>query len=502
MTAWLADTLIATTGLMILVLVLREPVRRQFGAGAAYALWLVPAARIAMPTLTSTVERTVAPAPAVEPLALAAAPLPPPEPSLLDSVGGLAGLALWLWLGGAALMLGHGLATYRRQRRHVLGEAVQLARLDSIRIVRSEAVRGPLAFGILDRVIALPADFETRFDERQRRLALDHELAHHRSGDLLANLVAYVLLCLQWFNPLAWVSHAAFRFDQEAACDARVLDKAKGPDRAAYGQAIAKAASGRALLFSGALDRPTTLKRRLSTMLNNSTPRRRLAGKVIVLAVLGVALPMTASRAVHYIDVPAPPAPPAPAVLLAAAVQPAAAAPAAPVAPATPAAPAAAPYPREERVTINGERKDWDDLTPAERAEIRRELARAREELKRVDFEEVKRDVREAMAEVKVDRDEIRRELAAAKAEVDAAMREIDANAPELRRAGQDPEAIKASVRAGLAAIDPDAIARSVHVSVNASVNEHTIRASLKAAEAGLRHAERELERVERRTRD
>lgn len=237
-------------------------------------------------------------------------------------------------------------------------------------------------------------------------------------------------------------------------------------------------------------------------MLNNSTPRRRLAGKVIVLAVLGVALPMTASRAVHYIDVPAPPAPPAPAVLLAAAVQPAAAAPAAPVAPATPAAPAAAPDPREERVMINGERKDWDDLTPAERAEIRRELARAREELKRVDFEEVKRDVREAMAEVKVDRDEIRRELAAAKAEVDAAMREIDANAPELRRAGQDPEAIKASVRAGLAAIDPDAIARSVHVSVNASVNEHTIRASLNAAEAGLRHAERELERIERRTRD
>jgi bla regulator protein BlaR1 len=501
MTAWLADTLVATTGLMLLVLVLREPVRRQFGAGAAYALWLVPAARIAMPTLTSTVERTVAPPPAIEPLplALAAAPPAPPEPSLLDSLGGLADLALWLWFGGAALMLGHGLLIYRRQRRHVLGSAVQLARLGSIRIVRSEAVRGPLAFGILDRVIALPVDFDARFDAAQRRLALDHELAHHRSGDLVANLVAYVLLCLQWFNPLAWVSHAAFRFDQEAACDARVLDKAKGPDRAAYGQAIAKAASGRALLFSGALDRPTTLKRRLSTMLTNTTPARRLAGKVVVVAALGIALPMTASRAIHYIDIPAAPAPAAaPAPMLAAAVQaPAAVAPVAPVAAIQPVAPAA-PALREDRVTINGTSRHWDDLTPAERAEIRRELAHARAELRRVDMDEVRRDVREAMAEAKVDHEEIRRELAEAKADIDEAMREIDANADELRRAGQDPEAIKASVRAGLASIDPDAIARSVRV----SVNEHAIRASLKAAEAGLRHAERELERLDRRTRD
>lgn len=506
MTAWLADTLIATTGLMLLVLVLREPVRRQFGAGAAYALWLVPAARVAMPTLTATVERTVVPAPGpapvIEPLALAAAPLPPPDPSLLDNVGGLAGLALWLWLGGAALMLVRGLATYRRQRRHVLGSAVQLARLGSIRIVRSEAVRGPLAFGILDRVIALPVDFDARFDERQRRLALDHELAHHRSGDLVANLAAYVLLCLQWFNPLAWVSHAAFRFDQEAACDARVLDKAKGPDRAAYGQAIAKAASGRALLFSGALDRPTTLHRRLTTMLTTTTPRRRLAGKIVVLAALGIALPLTASRAIHYVDVPAPPAAPAVprAPLVAAALQ-APAAPAAPVAPTAPVAPVA-PLSKEDRMTIDGERKDWDALTPAERAELRRELARAREELRRVDLDEVGRDVREAMAEVRIDREEIRRELAQAKAEVDAAMREIDANAAELRRAGQDPEAIKASVRASLSAIDPDAIARSVHASVHASVNEHSIRASIRAAEAGLRHAERELERAERRHKD
>ncbi len=55
---WLLDTLLATSGLIVLVLLLREPVRRHFGARAAYALWLIPVSRLFMPTLTDTVERT------------------------------------------------------------------------------------------------------------------------------------------------------------------------------------------------------------------------------------------------------------------------------------------------------------------------------------------------------------------------------------------------------------------------------------------------------------
>ena len=123
-------------------------------------------------------------------------------------------------------------------------------------------------------MIAVPADFGPLYAERERRLALEHEIAHHRSGDLIVNLVAFGLLCLQWFNPLAWAAHAAFRFDQEAACDASVLDRS-GPGPSEYGRAIAKAASGRALLFASALDRRNTLHRRLKSMLSNPTSGRR-----------------------------------------------------------------------------------------------------------------------------------------------------------------------------------------------------------------------------------
>ena len=404
---------------------------------------------------------------------------------------------------------------YARQRRAVLVDADRIASLDGIRIVRSHAVCGPMAFGVIDRVIALPADFDERFDAAQRRLALDHELAHHRSGDLIANHFAYVLLCLQWFNPLAWMSHAAFRFDQEAACDARVLDKAKAEDRAAYGQAIAKAASGRALLFSGALDRPSTLQRRLKTMLVNTNPRRRFAGKALIVAGLALALPLTATWATKYVDVPAPPAPPVP---LAASLAPHG--PLAPVAPAaphaalaplaglaalapTPPTPPAPPHVPDlsmitsDSVQIRGKTVRWEKLTPAQRAQIRAEIAKAKNEL-RESHADVDRDMASAREEMaKFRNGDFKREMAEARVEMANAMREIDANAADIRRSGQNPEKLKADIRASLRDVENMDIDKIVREAL-ASVDEDTIRASLREAEEALAEAERNLNRVER----
>ena len=45
------ETLLWTGALIALVLVLRRPVTRHFGPGAAYALWLLPFARLLLPPL-------------------------------------------------------------------------------------------------------------------------------------------------------------------------------------------------------------------------------------------------------------------------------------------------------------------------------------------------------------------------------------------------------------------------------------------------------------------
>ena len=545
MTDWLIGTLLATTGLIVLVLLIREPVRRHFGARVAYGLWMIPAARLLMPTITQTVERTapapvlppyLAPQASVEPMLLAT--MAPTEPTLIEQLGGWPTILLTLWLGIAAGLFMARMLTFGRERRAILKDSRELGRIGSIRLVQSPDLAGPVAFGIFDRVIAVPANFESLYAPHERRLALEHELAHHRSGDLIANFFAFVLLCLQWFNPLAWVAHAAFRFDQEAACDARVLDKAKADDRADYGRAIAKAASGRALLFASALDRRNTLHRRLKSMLTNPTAGRRLSGRLMVLATVAVVLPLTATRAINYVDIAQPAAPSTPATPVAPAVQlvpvpasPAAPAPAdAPVPPAPLAAPAplVAPSPvtavqavmpvrpvppvkqikamhidRDSKIHINGREKRWEELTPAEKEEVRRSLSQARAELarNRIDREKIQREIRESMQDLRNDQREMQRDLAEAQREIARAMREIDRNAVHIRRSGQDPEQIKASIRASMRdveKIDVDKIYREAM----SSVDHRQIEKSIAEAEKSIEKAQEDIERLEEQYRD
>lgn len=236
-------------------------------------------------------------------------------------------------------------------------------------------------------------------------------------------------------------------------------------------------------------------------MLSNPTAGRKLTGRMMVLAAIGVALPLTATRAIHYVDVPmlsevpaAPKAASTPAVASVAAVaQVAAPAPVAPVAPV---------HKRGNldinggMVTMNGQTRQWKDLSPAEKAEVRKSLAEAKEELSRVNRDEIQRNVREAMEEARISKEEFRREMAEARVEIDRAMREIDAHSADLRRAGQSPEQLKATVRASLKsveAIDIEAITRNAM----ASVNEAQMESAMAAAREGLEKAQDELDNLD-----
>ena len=301
MTSWLFDTLLYTGGLIALVLLLRRPAARHFGPKFAYALWLLPALRFIMPPIV--LPASMAPArPELSDQALLAlamtaesAPAVAPESMWWERTDVL----LALWLGVAAAFLASRISTYLKMRRELLAEACPVGEVGSIRLVETPAIGSPVAFGVLDKVVALPPRFMAMEDRAARDLAIAHELAHHRGHDLFANFAAQPLLALHWFNPVAWFGWRAMRRDQEAACDARVLE-ARGPEvRAAYAGVIAGFAAGPRLALAAPMACPvlgekSIIHRLRSLSMSDISPRRRLLGRLL-LAGGAIAVPLTAS---------------------------------------------------------------------------------------------------------------------------------------------------------------------------------------------------------------
>lgn len=301
MIAWMIDTLVATAALMLLVLLIRRPVARHFGARAAYLLWALPALRLVLPPFERTVLIERGAAAPVELPGLTGGAIATASPAVasatdLWSLADLALPALILWLGGAAILLTVRLGGYFQFRRDVLGEGVRIGTRAGLRLIESGAVQGPVAFGLFARYIALPADFAHLYSPRERELAITHEVTHHKRGDIAANFVGLALLCLHWFNPVAWMAWHAFREDQEAACDACVIEGAGSGDRLAYGRAIAKAAGAPRLQLASPLRHKEQIKRRLR-MLAGDGPgvRRRMAGIALTLIAGAGILPLTAT---------------------------------------------------------------------------------------------------------------------------------------------------------------------------------------------------------------
>lgn len=347
---WLAGTMGATALLIAIVLLLRRPVARHFGPGVAYALWLLPAARLLMPALERPVD---ADAPGDTILLIVGDATPVADAARVAGETLLPDWALpalvMLWLAGAAALLTVQIGRYLRHRAELLGDAEAAGSEGGIHFLFSPAADGPVAFGLVRRYVALPLDFEARFDPYEQEMALAHEIAHHKRGDLWANGAALILLSLHWFNPLAWIAWRNFRFDQEASCDALMLRRFAGRDRAIYGRALAKAATGRSYVLASPMTIKESLKERLTmlSIMPKSLARTRTGQALVAAGVIsGLALTATVAEAGEDTSLAAP------FVAVGAALQSASSAPAAPAPPAAVEPPLAAEAVKKERKRI------------------------------------------------------------------------------------------------------------------------------------------------------
>ena len=432
---WVWDTMLSMTLLMLLVLAIRKPVSHFFGARIAYLLWILPVARLFMPTLILEAPAEVEPVAAFVPTTVGS-DFVATVPAQSGAFAALASLdwmmiALILWLGGAGLLFISKLASYLQFREDIVADGRLIGRHGNIKILETAAVGGPLAFGLLEKYIAVPTNFFREYAPRERELALEHEIAHHESGDLAANFVGLSILSLHWFNPVAWFAWIAFRQDQETACDARVLAQSGRDVRAVYGRTIAKSASGHRLGLASPLNQKDKIKGRLKMLgqSEKSTFRSRVGAGLVAIGTV-IALPLTATvtyaEAVDPVDMSIADAPLAPAAPMA---------PSAPVAPSPPLAPTA-PDATSDVTTItmlNG-RKNYDPVDD----HVHRIQHNGRTIVLRTDKELSKKEIRKMVEEAEKSRLEADKALRASgwdRKQMHSTMSEIDR---ELAQAQQE----------------------------------------------------------------
>ena len=87
----------------------------------------------------------------------------------------------------------------------------------------SDEVETPLVAGLRRATVLLPARRFMELPERQQQMALCHELAHVKRGDLWLGCAPALAERLFFFHPLVHLATREYAFWREAACDAAVI---------------------------------------------------------------------------------------------------------------------------------------------------------------------------------------------------------------------------------------------------------------------------------------
>ncbi|MEN8675949.1 MAG: M56 family metallopeptidase, partial [Alteriqipengyuania sp.] len=179
------ETLVWTGVLILVVLVLRRPVTRHFGPHAAYALWALPFMRLLLPPLVLPAWLAPASPPAPQPAGDPGSPAtfytlaetgeaPVAVPQLMKATVSIDWLSISLavWLAGAGVFVMLRFFHYFAMRRDLLASGVEVGRRGKVRLVETAGAHSPIAFGVIDKVVALPRGFMERTDPIARDLAL------------------------------------------------------------------------------------------------------------------------------------------------------------------------------------------------------------------------------------------------------------------------------------------------------------------------------------------
>lgn len=140
----------------------------------------------------------------------------------------------WIWVIGMGCMAAYMLLSFIWMR-------LTLRRAEHVRdnVYRCTQWSTPFVLGIIAPCIYVPESVS----EEDLPQVLAHERCHIRRWDHVVKPFAFLLLAVNWFNPVLWAAYVLLGRDMENACDEMALKNADTAQRAAYSRALVSCAA-------------------------------------------------------------------------------------------------------------------------------------------------------------------------------------------------------------------------------------------------------------------
>jgi len=244
---WLYQSTLDISILLVIILLIRNPVRRLLGAHVSYWLWSLPLIRLLISDKferPDVITKYLKVPESNDIIPVYTGPLQASEAQINTIIIiWLLGFVVWSLvkvtqtLKFKSLLLKHSEVLSKRK----VISATLLKKFNSnVQTRLSSAVNGPLISGLFKPTIYLPLDFFEIYDAKQRQFIFEHELTHAKRLDLWTQFLAEIFKAVFWFNPLVHFTWTKFQQDQERACDHQVLKHADTKTRLDYGQTLKK----------------------------------------------------------------------------------------------------------------------------------------------------------------------------------------------------------------------------------------------------------------------
>ena len=169
-------------------------------------------------------------------------------------------------------MIAYGIASYLFVKQRMKGSACGEANL-----IEGESIQSPFVIGLIRPKIYIPAGLS----QKEREYIILHERTHIRRHDHIIKFMAYFILCLHWFNPLAWAAFLLMGVDIEMSCDERVLKELGGEIKKDYSMSLLSLATDRVISSAPLAFGEDGVKKRIKNVLKFRKPSRTIVSLAV-----------------------------------------------------------------------------------------------------------------------------------------------------------------------------------------------------------------------------